>query len=74
MSEAWASPGANPLRDIREFMEKAGRYRPEPFTVYAPPPLGCLDCGLALPDCHQRHGGGHCERHDVKTCEWAKHG
>jgi hypothetical protein len=72
MGAPWGSPDADPLGDIREFMREAGERPFAPFMVFAPPPLGCPGCGLALPDCHQRHAGSHCGQHDLKVCEWAR--
>jgi hypothetical protein len=74
VSAPWGSPGANPLADIRAFIREAERagVTVRPFAVLAPPPLGCPDCGMALPSCHEQHSREHCERHDRPTCEWAR--
>jgi hypothetical protein len=76
VSAPWGHLEANPLRDIQEFMTWAEQlYRANvtvPFAVLAPPPLGCPDCGMALPDCHMRHGEGHCGQHDLQVCLWAR--
>lgn len=74
MSAPWWHPEANPLRDIREFMAEQRRRSFRPFVVLAPPPLGCPDCGMALPDCHQQHNRGHCEQHDLQVCSWTRSG
>jgi hypothetical protein len=52
-------------------MRKAERQPFTPFVVLALPPLGCPDCGMALPSCHQHHGREHCAWHDQRTCLWA---
>jgi hypothetical protein len=73
VSAPWGSPGADPLADIRAFMRRAEQRQPfTSFVVLARPPLGCPDCGMALPSCHEQHSREHCARHDQPTCEWVR--
>lgn len=76
MSAPWGSPEADILGDICEFMAWSEQLQRAafglPFVVLAPPPLGCPDCGMALPSCHQQHSREHCERHDLQVCRWAR--